>query len=99
MSEAKSPFHRGEKEIQSRLGIEEKMEGLSRRMIRDDMPEEHQEFFARLPLLIVGTIDPVGRPWASALAGEPGFVRAPRKRRSIFTTGTPISARQRSPIS
>ncbi len=76
MPEAKSPFHRGEKEIQSRLGIEAKMEELGRRMIRDYMPEEHQEFFSRLPLLMVGTIDPVGRPWASALTGEPGFVRA-----------------------
>ena len=76
MSEAKSPFHRGEKEIQSRLGIAEKMEHLGHRMIRDYMPDEDRAFFARLPLLIVGTLDPVGRPWASALAGAPGFVRA-----------------------
>ena len=76
MSEAKSPFHRGEKEIQSRLGIEEKMEGLGRRMIRDHMPEQHQEFFSRLPLFVIGTTDATCRPWASVLAGEPGFVRA-----------------------
>ena len=89
MPEAKSPFHRGEKEIQSRLGIEEKMEELGRRMIRDNMPEEHQEFFSRLPLLIVGTIDPVGRPWASALAGEPGFIRAAGSR-ALDVTARPI---------
>ena len=53
MSTAKSPFHRGEKEIQSRLGIAEKMEAQGRRMIRDHMPEEHQAFFSQLPLLIV----------------------------------------------
>ena len=76
MSETKSPFHRGEKEIQSRLGMVEKMEALGGRMIRDHMPEEHQAFFPRLPLLIVGTIDSTCRPWASALAGEPGFVQA-----------------------
>jgi len=76
MSETKSPFHRGEKEIQSRLGMAEKMEALGGRMIRDHMPEEHQAFFPRLPLLIVGTIDSTCRPWASALAGEPGFVQA-----------------------
>jgi ferredoxin-NADP reductase/MOSC domain-containing protein YiiM/predicted pyridoxine 5'-phosphate oxidase superfamily flavin-nucleotide-binding protein len=76
MSEAKSPFHRGEKEIQSRLGIEEKMGELGRRMIHDQMPEQNQAFFSRLPLLIVGTIDATCRPWASALTGEPGFVRA-----------------------
>ncbi len=89
MSEAKSPFHRGEKEIQSRLGIEGTMEELGRRMIRDFMPEQHQEFFSRLPLLIVGTIDSVGRPWASALAGEPGFVRADGSR-ALNVTARPI---------
>ncbi len=89
MSEAKSPFHRGEREIQSRLGIEEKMEELGRRMIRDHMPEEHQAFFPRLPVLIAGTIDSVGRPWASALAGEPGFVR-PAGSRTLEVTARPI---------
>ena len=89
MSEAKSPFHPGEKEIQSRLGLEEKMEDLGRRMIRDHMPEAHQAFFSGLPLLIVGTIDPVGRPWASALAGEPGFVRAAGSR-ALDVTARPI---------
>ena len=81
MQKGKSPFHRGEKEIQSRLGIREKMEELGRRMIRDHMPDQHQEFFARLPLLMVGTVDDCGRPWASLLAGKPGFVHAidPRK--------------------
>ncbi len=61
MAEVKSPFHRGEREIHSRLGIEENVEELGRRVIRTYMPEEHQAFFSRLPLLIVGTIDPVGR--------------------------------------
>ena len=89
MPEARSPFHRGEKEIHSRLGIEEKMGELGRRMIRDHMPEEHQAFFSRLPLLIVGTIDATCRPWASALAGEPGFVRAAGSH-ALHVTARPI---------
>ncbi len=76
MSNGKSPFHRGEKLIQSRLGIQGKMEALGSRVIRDFLPDQHQEFFARLPLLMVGTVDACGRPWASVLAGEPGFIRA-----------------------
>ncbi len=76
MSDSKTPFHRGEIEVQSRLGIEQKMVELGRRMIRDHMPDEHQAFFSHLPFLAVGTIDSTGRPWASILAGEPGFVRA-----------------------
>ncbi len=58
-------------------------------MIRDDLPEAHQAFFSRLPLVIVGTIDPVGRPWASVLAGEPGFVRAAGAR-TLDVTARPI---------
>ena len=76
MSDAKSPFHRGEKEIQSRLGIQEKMEEKGRRVIRDRIPEKNLEFFAQLPLLMIGTVDECGRPWASVLAGKPGFARA-----------------------
>ena len=49
MPKTRSPFHRGEKEIQSRLGIEEKAESLGRRMIHDQMPGQHQAFFAGLP--------------------------------------------------
>ena len=89
MPDAESPFHRGEKEIQSRLGIDEKAEKLGRRMIRDHMPDEHQAFFPGLPFLIVGTIDAVGRPWASVLAGEPGFVRAAGSR-ALEVTARPI---------
>ena len=39
-------------------------------------PEKSLEFFARLPLLAIGTVDECGRPWASALAGKPGFAQA-----------------------
>ncbi|MFQ5973781.1 MAG: MOSC domain-containing protein, partial [Alphaproteobacteria bacterium] len=76
MQDDASPFHRGEKALQARLGVREKIERQGRRMIRDRMAEEHREFFARLPLLIVGTLDATGRPWVSVLAGPPGFVQA-----------------------
>ena len=81
MPDDKSPFHRGEKEIQSRLGIREKMEERGRRMIRDHMREQDLAFFAELPLLMVGTVDACGRPWASILAGKQGFVHAVDPRR------------------
>ena len=71
-----SPFHRGEKEIQSRLGKRDEMERLGRKVVRDHLPQEHREFFPSLPFLILGTVDAAGRPWASVLAGQPGFVRA-----------------------
>ncbi len=71
-----SPFHRGEQEVQTRLGVREKMEEMGQRFIRDYMPDEHQAFFAQLPFLLVGSVDASGRPWASVLAGRPGFVQA-----------------------
>ena len=60
-----------------------------RRSIRDAMPQEHQEFFSHLPLFFVGTVDPLGRPWASVLAGEPGFVHAADSR-ALDVTARPI---------
>ncbi len=84
-----SPFHRGEKEIQARIGMADKMEDLGRRMIRRKMPAEHQAFFAQLSLLIVGTRDVAGRPWASVLAGEAGFLR-PIDAHRLQVTARPI---------
>ncbi len=49
-----SPFHRGEKEIQSRLGNRDKMERLGRKAIRDHLPQDHQEFFPSLPCIFLG---------------------------------------------
>lgn len=77
---AESPFHRGERAVQERLGVLEKMNVQARRGIRDFMPDQHRQFFAQLPLLIVGTIDEAGQPWASALTGQPGFVSSPHAR-------------------
>ena len=72
-----SPFHRGEREIQERLGVRERIEDIGRRFIREHLPDEHREFYAQLPFLVVGSIDTAGRPWASALVGRPGFACSP----------------------
>ena len=84
-SDAGSPFHRGEREVQARLGVREKLEGFGRRVIRDYLPEQHRDFYRRLPFILVGTVDAEGRPWASILAGPPGFITSPDPRRLKFT--------------
>ena len=71
-----SPFHHGEQEIQSRLGVREQIENVGQRFIRDYMPDEHRQFLAQLPFLLVGSIDKSGRPWASVLVGRPGFLNS-----------------------
>jgi predicted pyridoxine 5'-phosphate oxidase superfamily flavin-nucleotide-binding protein len=76
-----SPFHSGEQHIQTRLGVRDKLEEIGRRVIRDHMPEQHREFFALLPWLLVGSRDAAGQPHASVLWGQPGFVHSPQPRR------------------
>jgi uncharacterized protein len=71
-----SPFHQGERAIQSRLGVQERMDQPGRRAIRDYLTEQHQQFFAQLPYIIVGTVDAAGCPWAAFVTGKPGFVTA-----------------------
>lgn len=69
-----SPFHEGELEAQERAGVRERMEGIGRRVVRDYMPDQHRAFFEKLATLFVGHVDKEGRPWASLLLGEPGFM-------------------------
>ena len=69
-----SPFHRGEQEIQQRLGVRDKMERFGRQVIRDHMPEQHREFYSQLPFIFVGHTDSQGWPWASILFNQPGFI-------------------------
>jgi uncharacterized protein len=68
-SRSESPFHAGELAIQTRLGVQERIDKQGRRVIRNYLPEQHRQFFAQLPYLIVGTVDPAGNPWASILVG------------------------------
>lgn len=72
-----SPFHAGELEIQAQLGVQTQADNQARRMVRDYLTEQHRQFFAKLPYLIVGTVDSTGAPWASVLIGSPGFLASP----------------------
>lgn len=76
-SHAGSPFHAGEREVQEKLGVRDRMEAVGRRVLRNFMPDQHREFFAALPFLFLGTVDEQGQPWASIVTGEPGFVDTP----------------------
>jgi predicted pyridoxine 5'-phosphate oxidase superfamily flavin-nucleotide-binding protein len=76
-------FHEGEVALQERAGSRSKLAEIGPRVIRDYMPDQHREFFAQLPFVLVGTVDARGQPWASVLAGEPGFVSSPDPRRLV----------------
>lgn len=72
-----SPFHEGEQSLQSRTGRREMVESFGRQAIRPFMPDQHREFFAQLPFMVVGAVDQDGWPWATLVAGNPGFVSTP----------------------
>jgi predicted pyridoxine 5'-phosphate oxidase superfamily flavin-nucleotide-binding protein len=73
-------WHEGEIALQRRTGWAERLDEIGPRIIRDHMPQQHRDFFAQLPFLIAGTVDAQGQPWASVLAGEPGFATSPDER-------------------
>ncbi|WP_174873020.1 pyridoxamine 5'-phosphate oxidase family protein [Vogesella oryzae] len=75
-----SPWHRGERLLQQRLGVAEQMAAVGQRVIRDYMPEQHRQFYAQLPFLLLGGVDAAGWPWAGILEGTPGFVQSPDPR-------------------
>lgn len=81
-SQAAAPaFHAGEQALQARLGVRERMAEIGALVLRDHMPDQHRELFEKLPTLLLGALDPAsGRPWATLLAGLPGFVHTPDAR-------------------
>ncbi|MEM7412388.1 MAG: pyridoxamine 5'-phosphate oxidase family protein [Myxococcota bacterium] len=74
-----SPFHAGEQQIQTQLGVSD-IDHWARKVVRPYLPEEHRAFHAAQPFLVAAARDRRGRPWATLLAGEPGFVASPDDR-------------------
>jgi predicted pyridoxine 5'-phosphate oxidase superfamily flavin-nucleotide-binding protein len=91
MNDADATFHAGERELQARAGVRERLAERGPKVIRDYMPDQHREFFAELPMLFVGSLDVQGRPWASALTGRPGFVTSPDPR-TLVVRAKPIAS-------
>jgi hypothetical protein len=75
-----SPWHDGERRLQSMLGVEARLAELGQRVIRDHLPEQHRRFYAQLPFIVIGSVDDAGRPWAGLLTGAPGFLASPHPR-------------------
>jgi ferredoxin-NADP reductase/predicted pyridoxine 5'-phosphate oxidase superfamily flavin-nucleotide-binding protein len=72
-----SPFHAGEQAVQERLGVREGIEPWARKVIRSVLPEEHRQFYSHLPFVVAAARDDAGRPWATLVAGTPGFIHSP----------------------
>lgn len=72
-----SRFHAGELQVQARAGVPGEFAQRASAAIRDHMPDQHRQFFSQLPFFFLGALDADGQPWATVLAGEPGFITAP----------------------
>lgn len=81
MNAITSTWHAGERAAQTRAGTAEHMAVIGPKVVRDFMPDQHRAFFEQLPFLVVGSLDSEQRPWASILAGLPGFSSSPHPRR------------------
>lgn len=72
-------WHEGEKFIQAKLGVAERMDIVGRRVVRDFMPDQHRAFYSQLPFIVLGSVDTAGDPWATFLEGRPGFMSSPTR--------------------
>ncbi len=72
-----TPFHEGELTVQRRLGVLENVHSYAPKFVRNFLPDQHREFYSQLPQIVVGSLDEQGRPWASMVVGQAGFIKSP----------------------
>ncbi|HEX6104721.1 MAG TPA: pyridoxamine 5'-phosphate oxidase family protein [Gemmatimonadales bacterium] len=87
-------FHRGELLVQERAGVRGRAERVAG-SIRGEMPAPARSFLEDRRSVVLAAADERGRPWASALGGPAGFVRASDSRtvriEALPPPGDPLS--------
>jgi predicted pyridoxine 5'-phosphate oxidase superfamily flavin-nucleotide-binding protein len=81
-----TPFHPGELQVQTRVGVRERVEPFAQKVIRSFMPDQHRAFYGQLPFVVAAARDAAGRPWATLLTGKPGFIVSPAEDRLELST-------------
>jgi len=73
-----SPWHEGELTLQRSVGAVDMMASVGQRQLaRTWMPDQHREFYAQLPFVVLGAVDRQGDVWATLRTGQPGFMNSP----------------------
>ncbi|WP_415401754.1 pyridoxamine 5'-phosphate oxidase family protein [Tateyamaria sp. SN3-11] len=80
-------FHNGELRLQDKTGMRERIDVMSRHMMRDFMPDEHRTFFKDLEYIFLGTVEGAGLPHATILTGSAGFIDSPDPQTLTIQTG------------
>lgn len=82
-------YHPAEIELQEKTGRRDLAQMLGRR-VTDHVTDEAAKILSAVPFIVAGTVDEAGRPWASFLAGKPGFIRF--NGRSLSVDSVPVSS-------
>ena len=72
-------WNEGEKQLQARVGLREKLEVFGPKIMRPAMPRPHRALFSRVPFLVLGGMN-AGRPASAIAYGAPGWVTSPDDR-------------------
>ncbi|WP_047225686.1 2Fe-2S iron-sulfur cluster-binding protein [Pseudomonas brassicacearum] len=73
-----SPWHEGELTLQRSVGAVDMMASVGQRQLaRNWMPDQHREFYAQLPFVVLGAVDRQCDVWATLRTGKPGFMSSP----------------------
>ncbi|RVT93049.1 pyridoxamine 5'-phosphate oxidase family protein [Sphingomonas crocodyli] len=70
-------WHEGERALQEKVGVADRMAEIGKRVVRDFMPDQHRDFYAQLPFIVLGSVDAAGDAWATFVEGRPGFMSSP----------------------
>jgi predicted pyridoxine 5'-phosphate oxidase superfamily flavin-nucleotide-binding protein len=62
------------------MGVVDRMDKRGPQVIRDHLTAQQREFFAGLPYVVLGSVDPEGQPWATLRDGDVGFMRVENER-------------------
>lgn len=87
-------YHQGELAVQRRADVQE-IAARTGGVLRSAIPPVARDFLVRQPMAVVSSLDAHGQPWASLLAGEPGFLKVLDEQtlsvRAEPATGDPLS--------
>ena len=88
-----SVFHDGELLIQTESGVEQRVQKVGDKLVRDHIIEQHKLFFEKLTYLFVALHDHEGKPWISLIQDKQGFINSPDPE-TLNVTGNVIAMKE-----
>src|SRR5690349_17410428 len=94
-------WHYGESAVQFKCQVSQDIAARLNSYNSPFMPNQHRQFFNSLPYFSVGTLDSLGRPWASIITGEEGFITSLNEnllKISLVISSDPITRNLKNPF-